>query len=310
MSSNNDATSSSLQNYGEIFTSQNKWFVDDTNVYRVTVHDLFEGNLPATPTNGAVFILNPRTGHLFLKVIHASVWAGQKLLGQVAKRITAEEVAALVRTLPVEEVPKQIIVTRNRMLDLLEVHLLDFPNIVIKGSEFHLPFHACLKIEKLGDVVSKATESQMVLFNVYDDWLESVSPYTAFSRLVLILRALHVDNDKAKMLLKPDESVVTEPHHIWPSLTDFQWMTVEVVLRDLILSEYAKKNNVNAWDLTHFQWGCTHRQLKARVSAYGRVGATVAVYTSSILEYLTAVVLELAGDDSKYLKVKRITLIK
>ncbi|CAF1810001.1 unnamed protein product [Brassica napus] len=228
---NNDATSSSLQNYGEIFTSQNKWFVDDTNVYHVTVNNLFDGNLTTTPTNGAVFILNPRTGHLYLKVIHATVWAGQKLLGQVAKRITAEEVAALVRTLPVEEEPKQIIVTRNRI-------------------EFQLPFHACLKIEKLGDVVSKATESQMVLFNVYDDWLESVSPYTAFSRLVLILHALHVDNDKAKMLLKPDESVVTEPCHVWPSLTDFQWMMVEVALRDLILSEYAKKNNVNAWDLT------------------------------------------------------------
>ena len=140
--------------------------------------------------------------------------------------------------------------SRNKSLLLVTECLLDFPNIVIRGSEFQLPFHACLKIEKLGDVVSKATESQMVLFNVYDDWLESVSPYTAFSRLVLILRALHVDNDKAKMLLKPDESVVTEPHHIWPSLTDFQWMTVEVALRNLILSEYAKKNNVNAWDLT------------------------------------------------------------
>jgi len=35
----------------------------------------------------------------------------------------------------VEEQPKQIIVTRKGMLDPLEVHLLDFPNIVIKGAE-------------------------------------------------------------------------------------------------------------------------------------------------------------------------------
>ena len=33
-----------------------------------------------------------------------------------------------------EEQPKQIIVTRKGMLDPLEVHLLDFPNIVIKGA--------------------------------------------------------------------------------------------------------------------------------------------------------------------------------
>ncbi|XWS16478.1 hypothetical protein CRYUN_Cryun34aG0091300 [Craigia yunnanensis] len=183
-------------------------------------------------------------------VIHTSVWAGQKRLGQLAKWKTAEEVAALVRSLPVEEQPKQIIVTRKGMLDPLEVHLLDFPNIVIKGSELQLPFQACLKIEKFGDLILKATEPQMVLFNIYDDWLKSISSYTAFSRLILILRALHVNNEKAKMLLKPDKTIVTEPHHIWPSLTDDQWMKVEVALRDLILSDFAKKNNVNTSALT------------------------------------------------------------
>ena len=43
------------------------------------------------------------------------------------------------------------------MLDPLEVHLLDFPNIVIKGSELQLPFQACLKVEKFGDLILKAT---------------------------------------------------------------------------------------------------------------------------------------------------------
>lgn len=193
----------------------------------------FEGNLTTKPINGAIFIFNPRTGQLFLKIIHTSVWAGQKRLGQVrfsissvqsmilweqkrllnilvnyskcwqykpkciggvsyrkhrhisqrfvslsenfkrkngcfavreslfsdylnfvstkscweqrktqmvvtfwqcnerrnnaffpfqlAKWKTAEEVAALIRSLPVEEQPKQIIVTRKGMLDPLEV---------------------------------------------------------------------------------------------------------------------------------------------------------------------------------------------
>ncbi|KAL2493475.1 Pre-mRNA-processing-splicing factor [Abeliophyllum distichum] len=203
----------SSQNYGEIFSNQIIWFVDDTNVYRVTIHKTFEGNLTTKPINGAIFIFNPRTGQLFLKVIHTSVWAGQKRLGQLAKWKTAEEVAAL-------------------------------------GSELQLPFQACLKIEKFGDLILKATEPQMVLFNIYDDWLKSISSYTAFSRLILILRALHVNNEKAKMLLKPDKTIVTEPHHIWPYLSDEQWMKVEVALRDLILSDYAKKNNVNTSALT------------------------------------------------------------
>ncbi|RKO89037.1 PRP8 domain IV core-domain-containing protein [Blyttiomyces helicus] len=240
----------SSQNYGELFSSQIIWFVDDTNVYRVTIHKTFEGNLTTKPINGAIFIFNPRTGQLFLKIIHTSVWAGQKRLGQLAKWKTAEEVAALIRSLPVEEQPKQIIVTRKGMLDPLEVHLLDFPNIVIKGSELQLPFQACLKVEKFGDLILKATEPQMVLFNLYDDWLKTISSYTAFSRLILILRALHVNNEKTKVILRPDKSVITEPHHIWPTLTDEEWIKVEVVLKDLILADYGKKNNVNVASLT------------------------------------------------------------
>ena len=49
----------------------------------------------------------------------------------------------MVRSLPVEEQPKRIIVSRKGMLDPLEVHLLDFPNIVITGSELQLPFQVC-----------------------------------------------------------------------------------------------------------------------------------------------------------------------
>ena len=67
--------------------------MDDTNVYRVTIHKTFEGNLTTKPINGAIFIFNPRTGQLFLKIIHTSVWAGQKRLGQLAKWKTAEEVS-------------------------------------------------------------------------------------------------------------------------------------------------------------------------------------------------------------------------
>jgi hypothetical protein len=238
------------QNYGELFSNQIIWFIDDTNVYRVVVHKTLEGNVTTKPINGAIFIFNPRTGQLFLKIIHTSVWAGQKRLGQLAKWKTAEEVCALIRALPVEEQPKQLIVTRKGLLDPLEVHCLAFPNIVIRGSDLQLPFQAALKIEKFGDLILKATGPQMCLFNLFDDWLKSISSYTAFSRLILILRALHVNSDTAKVILKPNKATIIEPQNIWPTLSDKQWVAVEVQLKDLILGDYAKKNNVNIQALT------------------------------------------------------------
>ena len=238
------------QNYSELFSNQIQLFIDDTNVYRVTIHKTFEGNLTTKPINGAIFIFNPKTGQLFLKIIHTSVWAGQKRLGQLAKWKTAEEVAALIRSLPVQEQPKQLIVTRKGLLDPLEVHLLDFPNISIRASELQLPFQAAMKVEKLGDMILRATEPKMILCNLYDEWPKTISSYTAFSRLILILRALHVNMDKTKLLLRPDKTVITQDHHLWPTLSDEDWIKVELQLRDLILNDYGKKNNVNVSSLT------------------------------------------------------------
>ena len=52
-------------NYAELFNNDTQLFVDDTNVYRVTVHKTFEGNLATKPINGCIFILNPKSGQLF-----------------------------------------------------------------------------------------------------------------------------------------------------------------------------------------------------------------------------------------------------
>ena len=102
-------------------------------------------------------------------------------------------------------------------------------------------------------MILKATEPQMVLYNLYDDWLKSVSSFTAFSRLMLILRSLHVNVDKTRAIMRPNKSIITKPNHIWPSLTDEEWIKVEVELKNLVINDYSKKNNVNVASLTQLE---------------------------------------------------------
>ena len=53
-----------------------------------------------------------------------------------------------------------------------------------------------------------------------------------------------MNTDRTKVILKPDKTTITEPHHIWPTLADEEWIRVEVALKDLILADYGKKNKL------------------------------------------------------------------
>jgi len=47
---------------------------------------------------------------------------------------------------------------------------------------------------------------------------------------------LHVNNEKAKIILHPDKSTITEPHFVWPTLSDEEWIKVEIAMKELILA--------------------------------------------------------------------------
>ena len=70
-------------------------------------------------------------------------------------------------------------------------------------------------------------------------------------RCVCVYIYIYIETlEPSQVILKPDKTTVTQPHHVWPSLTDDEWIHVEVQLKDLILADYGKKNNVNVASLT------------------------------------------------------------
>jgi pre-mRNA-processing factor 8 len=50
----------------------------------------------------------------------------------------------------------------------------------------------------------------MALFNLYDDWLDNHESYVCFMRLILLLRSLHVNHERTKMILKPEKTTITK----------------------------------------------------------------------------------------------------
>lgn len=253
--------------------------MDDTNVYRVTIHKTFEGNLTTKPINGAIFIFNPRTGYwlereysykcMWLQVNSSSRsfilrcgrvrnvslnWPNGKLLRKWLHlfdlsllKNNRDRLLSLERwgNRKREEGGMNTISFYYRLCSILSKCIFSIsPILSLRDpsscclSRFDpLPsikwacligvyLQAIMKIEKLGDLILKATEPQMVLFNLYDDWLKSISSYTAFSRVILIMRGMHINPDKTKVILKPDKTTITEPHHIWPSLQDEDWIKV------------------------------------------------------------------------------------
>lgn len=246
-----NAFTSWFEELSGFFSDQIIWLVDDISVYRIAI---VEGGPRIRVINGALVIVNPQTGQLFLKVIHSSELEGHKKVGQVAKLIVSVEVVNLIRNLPCEQWPHHLISIRTTLLETLKRQFSNFPTISVNTTKLSIMFQALMKVEKLANLVSDALTSQLILFNIYDDWLNRVPPSAAFYRLTLILRALTVNVDEAKTILYSSETV-TASHHIWPTLTAEEWITVETNLKNLVLENYCKQNALSIQTLAEDQVG-------------------------------------------------------
>ncbi len=240
-----------LEELSEFFSDQTVWLVDDTSVLRISKSTSGRG---FQHVNGVLLIVNPQTGQLFFKVIHSSEWDGHERLGQVAKFKASDEVTNLIRCLPFEERPHHLVSIRSSLMEALKLQCTSFPSMAVRTTKLGIMFQAMMKIEKLENLVSKALSSQLVLFNIYDDWLGTFSPSAAFYRLILILRALTDNFNRAKTILYSSETV-TAPNHLWPTLTAEEWTTVETNLKTLVLENYCEQNLMSIRTLSENQIG-------------------------------------------------------
>nr|UXY87508.1 splicing factor Prp8 [Cryptomonas sp.] len=239
-----------LENYNDIFKNTNTWFFDDSCFYRVSVYQSTEGNLVVKPINGVMIVFLPENGKLFFRIIHKTFWQGQKRLTQVARWKVAEEIIKLINYLPREEQPKEIIVLKNDTIDALLAHLIDFPDILIKGSLIKIPFQGLVKIKKIGKVLNSASHNSLVLYNIYDNWLDSVSSFTAFSRLLLILKCIDINMEKIETIFNEFEHK-DQIGYFWPKFPDEKWIKIEIILKDMIIDEYCYHKKINPKSLSN-----------------------------------------------------------
>ncbi|KNH06334.1 pre-mRNA-processing-splicing factor 8-like protein [Perkinsela sp. CCAP 1560/4] len=240
----------SAQNFDDLFSRKTVWLLEGSCIKLSTAQRTVAGFNTTKPLNGAVFVISPSTGKLYLLIVHADTWKGQKRLSSLVKTKVAESCAVLIRSLPKEDHPKLIVTMQRQVLEPVNAALSGLTNTVIKGSNLLIPLRSLAKVPRLYQLMQKATASETHLVHLYDDWLEQTSHVTAFFRLIIILRAMNINEARAKKILQLDNEELIASQHLWPSLAPEAWLDTETRLKDLIIADYCKRNGVDVSRIT------------------------------------------------------------
>ena len=129
-------------------------------------------------------------------------------------------------------------------------HLSSFPNISVVGSELQFPFQSLLKIKKFNEIILKAQISKLVIINLYDDWLKTISSYSAFSRLIIILKAIHINYKKVTQNLNVICDSDNDTRYFWNKFDTEDWISFENIMIKMITKDYFTRNNIKNTELT------------------------------------------------------------
>ena len=234
-----------LENYISLFSKKGTWLFDDSSFYRVSLHQSREGNVIIKPINGVLFVFSSEDGKMFFRIIHKSYWQAQKRLSQLAKWKSSEEIVKLIKYISLEQKPREIVVLRKKTINSLTIHMIEFPDIIIKGSLIKIPFRSLIKINRIKKLINRSSFCNLLVFNLYDNWLKTISTFTAFSRLLLILKAIKINLEEVRIIFNQFENLINNNNYLWPDITDEKWMKLEIALKDIIIDNYCYQKKVN-----------------------------------------------------------------
>ncbi|AFP65263.1 splicing factor Prp8 (nucleomorph) [Chroomonas mesostigmatica CCMP1168] len=234
-----------VDNFSEIFNYRNTWFVDDSCFYRVSIHKTKNGNIIGKPMNGALLIFLPNSGLMYVKVSHLDIWKRKKRMIQFSRWKVAEELSFFLNSFPITEQPQLLVATRKTILDPIEIQLTSNSNILVKGTEIRVSFQSFLRIKNIANQISNSSSSRLIIYHLYENWLESNTTFTSFSRIILIFRSIEIDFERVKIIFDGFK-ILSSKNKFWPDFSDSKWIKIENLLRDLILEDYSKKKKINA----------------------------------------------------------------
>lgn len=227
----------------ELFSTPVSWIADDTSAYRVKLGtnqtETGESLLQTFPIDGNCKIFEPKTGKLVILKIQCSLYEAKKRLGQLSKAVTAQMILEYMNTeTPRTEKPSMIVANRQGLADFL-LQAFENENTEVLRSKFYVNFDHLMRYIKHRRPNLGFSDQEQVEFDLYDNWLGNATAYTAFSRLLLIIKALVIDFDETCAMLGEGKHV---KEYLWPVLDDGEWISLEVRLRNMILGDFVRQN--------------------------------------------------------------------
>lgn len=243
METENTARLINDKNLPELFTTPVSWIVDDTLAYRVTLSqtqtETGETVLQSLPIDGNCKIFEPKTGKLTILKIHSSLYEAKKRIGQLSKALTSQMILEFMNTeTPKTEKPNLIVSNRIGLSDFL-TKTFSNENCEVVRSQFYVNFDHLVRYVKHVRPSLDFGEEEEIEFDLYDNWLGGGTAFTAFSRLLIITKALVIDFEGTCQILS-EGSHVNE--YFWPVLDESGWIALEIRLKELILEDFVRQN--------------------------------------------------------------------